>query len=171
MHSFLSPSSPAWVNYEEDKLIRVYNEKMTAKRGSDLHAFAADAIRLKIRLPDTGQTLNQYVNDAIGFRMTPEQVLIGSPNCFGTADAIGFDNGILRIFDLKNGITLASMEQLRIYAALFCMEYGPRPNEIELRIYQNDDFKPEKPDPHSIFKIIDRIKMFDRIIEELKREA
>lgn len=63
--------------------------------------------------------MNMYVNDAISFRMVPEQILFYSENCFGTADTIVFRNGTLRIHDLKTGVVPAHMEQLEIYAALF----------------------------------------------------
>ena len=29
-----------------------------------------------------------YVNDGVGFKLTPEQILYYSPYCYGTADAI-----------------------------------------------------------------------------------
>ena len=60
------------------------------------------------------ETLLPFVNDAIGFRMYPEIILYYSINCFGTTDAIIFDefNKILRIHDFKSGITPAKMDQL-----------------------------------------------------------
>ena len=61
-----------------------------------------------------------YVNDAIGFKMTPEQILYYSDNCFGTADAILFRNNFLRIHDLKTGkISGTHGAAFEIYAALF----------------------------------------------------
>jgi hypothetical protein len=36
-----------------------------------------------------------YVNDAIGYQMTPEQPIYYSENCVGTADAISFKNDFL----------------------------------------------------------------------------
>ena len=98
----------------------------------------AQCIMLNQKLPKSKQTLNMYVNDAIGFKMTPEQILYYSDNCFGTADAILFRNNFLRIHDLKTGKIPAHMEQLEIYAALFCLEYKVKPADIEmeLRIYQ-----------------------------------
>ena len=50
-------------------------------------------------------------------KMTPEQILYYSDNCFGTADAILFRNNFLRIHDLKTGKIPAHMEQLEIYAS------------------------------------------------------
>ena len=75
---------------------------------------------------------------SIGFKLTPEQVLYYSSNCFGTADAISFKDKFLRIHDLKTGVIPAHVEQLEIYAALFCLEYKVKPQDIgmELRLYQ-----------------------------------
>lgn len=170
MHAFLSPSGYHWLNYDEDKLIKTFTTKKAAQRGTELHEFAAEAIRLGVNLSDNGQTLNQYVNDAIGFRMTPEQPLFYSVNCFGTADAISFYKNKLRIHDLKTGVTPASELQLYIYAALFCLEYGYRPAEIEyeLRIYQEGEVRIYEPSADDIAHIMDRIMSSDRIITELQ---
>jgi hypothetical protein len=113
-----------------------------------------------------------FVNDAIGFKMQPEQVLFYSYNCYGTADAISFKNGLLRIHDLKTGVTPAHMEQLMIYAALFCLEYKHKPGEIhmELRIYQNDDVQIYEPTTEEIAYIMDKIVTFDKIIDNCRRE-
>ena len=109
------------------------------------------------------------MNDAIGFRMVPEQILYYSDNCFGTADAIIFKNNFLRIHDLKTGIIPAHMEQLRIYAALFCLEYKVKPGEIdmELRIYQNDEIIVDIPTAEDIAPIMDRIVVSDKIITKM----
>lgn len=169
-HAFLAPSEYHWINYDEDKLDRVFHTKMAARRGTDLHALAHELIRLGVRLPDTGQTLNAYVNDAIGFRMTSEKILAYSENCFGTADCIGFRNNKLRVHDLKTGQTPGSMHQLEVYAALFCLEYKftPLELEMELRIYQGDEVVSYVPDIDPIFHIMDKIKILDKRIEYLK---
>lgn len=172
-HAFLSASNYHWTNYTEDKLDAVYIARQAARRGDELHAFAHNAIRLGVKLADTGKTLNQYVNDAIGFRMTPEQILYYSDNCFGTTDAISFKNRFLRIHDLKTGVIPASVRQPEVYAALFCLEYRIKPFEIdiELRIYQNDEVHVYEGDKDSIIHIMDRIVTFDKRIEAIKREA
>ena len=125
------------------------------------------------KLPKSQKTLNMYVNDAIGFKMQPEQVLYYSDNCFGTADAIIFRNNLLRIHDLKTGVTKAHMEQLEIYAALFCLEYNMKPGEIdiELRIYQNNEIVVHHPTADDILPIMDKIITFDKIIDKLKMEG
>jgi hypothetical protein len=117
--------------------------------------------------------LNLYVNDAIGFKMTPEQVLYFSPNAYGTADCIGFKRGVLRIFDLKTGLVEASVHQLEVYAALFCLEYLMNPFDIEfdLRIYQNDEVRMYKGEPDDILHIVDKIRVFDKVINQIRLEA
>lgn len=169
-HSFLSPSKYHWLNYSEEKLIDTYARAKAVQRGVELHAFAAEAIRLRQKLVGNGQTLNMYVNDAIGFRMDPEVVLYYSPFSFGTADAIGFNRGVLRIHDLKTGVTPAKMEQLEIYAALFCLEYNEKPSSLkfELRIYQNDEVVVKKSETDDIVPIIDKIVYFDKVLSEYK---
>jgi hypothetical protein len=171
-HAFLSASKYHWTNYDEEKLERVYIRMLAAKRGDELHAFAHHAIRLGIRLPDVPTTLNSYVNDAIGFRMSSEQILYYSDNCFGTPDTISFRNNVLRIHDLKTGVTPTSERQLEVYAALFCLEYRVKPFaiETELRIYQSDDIRVYLGDPDTIVHIMDRIVTFDKRIEAIKRE-
>ena len=170
-HAFLSASKYHWVNYDADKLAESYSGFIAAQKGTELHSFAAMCIRLNQKLPRSAKTLNMYVNDAIGFMMVPEQILYYSDNCFGTADAICFSDGTLRIHDLKTGDTQAHMEQLYIYAALFCLEYGYDPSQIrtELRIYQYDDVMKETPDPETIISVMNKISEFDKIIEEIKR--
>lgn len=178
-HAFLSASKYSWIRYDDEKLLNTFNTAMAAARGTRLHNFAAEAISLGQKLPKTQQTLSMYVNDALGFRMKPEQVLFYSRNAFGTADAISFrrERGrtrtVLRIHDLKTGTTKTSVNQLEIYAAFFCMEYDVKPHEIdiELRIYQNDYIQIFEPDPEDILHIMDKTRTFDRIIETARMEA
>lgn len=173
-HAFLGASKYHWLNYDEQKLIESYNNFLAAQRGTELHAFAAQCIKLGQKLPKSPKTLNMYVNDAIGYKMTPEQILYYSDNCFGTADAILFRNDMLRIHDLKTGTIPAHMEQLMIYAALFCLEYKVKPGTIqtELRIYQNDEIIVHAPQADEIVPIVDKIITFDKLINRVKeREA
>lgn len=152
---------------------------MASQRGTKLHALAAELIANRIKLPSTNATFNKYVNDAIGFRMKPEQPLYFSDNCFGTADAISYseDEQFLRIHDLKTGVTpvadkYGNLPQLEIYAALFFLEYDLDLNEtdIELRVYQNDDIIISNPGIDRIAPIMDKIVAYDKIIDQIKRE-
>lgn len=166
-HAFLSASKYHWVNYDEEKIDNVYTKYLAIQKGVRLHEFAKEAIELGIRLPKNKNTLNMYVNDAIGYKMTPEQILYYSHNCFGTADAISFRKNKLQIHDLKTGETPASMKQLEVYSALFCLEYSKNPFDIdiELRIYQNNQVFIHKPDPKEIEYISNKIRVFDNIID------
>lgn len=172
-HAFLSASQYHWINYDKEKLVDRYKNRLATLRGTELHEYAANAIRLGIKQAKSRKTLNMYINDAIGFNMKPEQVLYYSINCFGTADSISFRNNKLRIHDLKTGETPASMMQLMIYAAIFCLEYNIRPGdiEIELRIYQFDDIVIHNPTAEEIAPIMDIIIEFDKVIENVKQEG
>lgn len=171
-HAFLSASKYHWINYDNAKVADAYARALAVQRGTILHDFACQCIRLGQRLPRSQKTLNLYVNDAISYRMTPEQILFYSDNCFGTADTIAFRDGILRIHDLKTGEIPAHMEQLEIYAALFCLEYRVRPSdiEIELRLYQNNEILYHTPTAEDVVPIMDKIVAFDKIIRKMKEQ-
>lgn len=169
-HAFLSPSSYAWLRYSDEKLVERYLNAQAIERGTRLHALAAQLITERIRPTKNRMSFNNYVNDAIGFMMTPEVPLFYSGNCFGHTDAISFDKNFLRIHDYKSGVTKASMDQLYIYDALFCLEYGISPFDIEgeLRIYQSNDIATVPHDPNVTKDIMDKIITSDKIIDGLK---
>jgi len=171
-HAFLSPSKHHWLNYTEDKLDQAYYSALSAQRGTEMHDLAHQLIRLRVKLPDIPKTLNMYVNDAIGFQMKTEQILFYSVNCFGQVDAIAFRNNKLRIADLKTGITPASEHQLEVYAAIFCLEYkvNPLAIEIKLRLYQNDQVTVFHTDPDVIVHAMDKIRVFDKRIRQIREE-
>ena len=173
LHAFLSASKYHWINYDYDKLEETFFKSQAAQRGTELHDLANRLIKMGIKLPKTKQTLNMYVNDAIGFKMQTEQVLLYSVNCFGTADAVSFKKNQFRIHDYKSGVTPASMTQLEVYAALFCLEYKYNPNDIdiELRMYQNDEVEIVYPLKENILYIMNKIVDFDNYIEKLKLEV
>lgn len=171
-HALLGASKFYWLKYDDDKIADFYRSSVAKQKGTALHEFAAQCIRLGQKLPRSKKTLNMYVNDAIGYRMSPEVVLYYSDNCFGTADAISFRDKILRIHDYKSGIVPAHIEQLLIYAALFCLEYRMKPAEFdtELRIYQSDDIQVHNPAPDEILAVMDRIVSADKVITKIKSE-
>lgn len=171
-HAFLSPSSPAWLNYDEQKLEARFAASMGARKGTRIHALAHNSIELGVPLARSNKALATYVNDAIKYRMSCEQALVYSDNCFGTADTISFFRRKLRIHDLKTGIIKTSEKQLEVYAALFCLEYGISPFDIdiELRIYQREEVRPYFPDPETIMWIMDRIIAHDQHIEIVKED-
>lgn len=168
----LSPSKYHWLDYDDDKFERIFVMQRAAQRGSELHDLAAKLIKLGIPLRQNGTTLSLYVNDAIGYRMRPEQMLVYSPYAFGQCDAIAFRKKLLRIHDLKTGASMTSFKQLACYAALFCLEYLENPFDIkiELRIYQNDDFKILIPDPDDIMHIMQRYKYLDKKLIQMYAE-
>ena len=169
-HAQFSPSQPSWLRYDDDKAIDIYNNRKAVEMGTKLHAWAKMTIDLRQKQPRSKNTICMYINDAIGYKMNTEVVLYYSPRFFGTADAICFRNNKLRIHDLKTGKVPAHIEQLEIYAALFCLEYKMKPAdiEIELRMYQNDDILVHSPEVDEITHIMDRIVHLDKLFEEME---
>lgn len=175
LHASFAASSSAWLRYDDDKAIEVYENRKAAEMGTKLHAWAKQTIDLGIKQPRSKKTIYAYVNDAIGFKMDTEVVLFYSERFFGTADAISFRNGVLRIHDLKTGKggkIENHMEQLEIYAALFCLEYKVKPGEIEmeLRVYKNDEVLVHKPTVEDIAPIIDKIIHFNKLLARYEGE-
>lgn len=178
LHAPFSPSQSSWLRYNENKVVDFYINKKAADMGTRLHQWAKDTIDLGIKQPRSKKTIYAYINDAIGFKMSTEVVLYYSDRFFGTADAICFRKGpngryILRIHDLKTGKTKVKMEQLLIYAALFCLEYKFKPSEIdiELRIYQNDEVLYHNPEADEIIPIMEKIVHDDKILDKVDEEA
>lgn len=169
-HAFLSPSNYHWLNYDAQKLEARYSSFYSSRRGTDLHALAHEAIRLGVKLSTGNRAMARYVSDALGYKMTCEQPLYYSDNCFGTADTISFRRNKLRIHDLKTGVVATSFKQLQVYAAIFCLEYGVDPFsiDIELRIYQRDEVRVEVPFAEQIAEIMDKIVIHDLRVEEMK---
>ena len=199
-HSILSPSSPSWLNYSDessDALYQRYISQYSQTLGTALHQFACERIRnrLKINAHEKNSllaylikegiprdvidmsyiydNLMHYINDGIGFGLDPEVMLYFSPNCFGTADTINFKKDFLRIHDYKSGRTPVHMEQLEVYAALFCFEYKVKPSDIsmELRIYQTDNLAIENPESSTIEAIMDKIVKEDKQLSYWRGEG
>ena len=196
-HAFLGASKYHWINYDSDKLFERFSSSYIPTIGTILHALAKSLIDKKVkltkadkkvvllRLLENGvprsvinmdfiyENLMNYVNDCIGFGMDTEVTLMYSEYAFGTADAINFRDDILRIHDLKTGAAMAHVEQLYIYAALFCLEYRKKPGEIKiyLSIYQDGEVFEEEPDVEVIAQIMDKIITFDKAIRKFKGEV
>lgn len=195
-HAFLGASKYSWLNYDQDKLALAYKRQYANQIGTVLHDLAHRCIKNRVKLSksdrhivlltlldnnipqglidanDILETLVPFVNDALGFRMESEQVLYYSDNAFGTADVISFKNNFLRIHDYKSGTTPVHMDQLRIYAALFCLEYVVKPEniKIELRIYQSGEVLYEEPKAEVIRAIMNKIVDSDKFLRKLKEE-
>lgn len=126
---------------------------------------------------DVFDVLRLYINDGISFKMNVEQGLMYSENFFGHADTICFRDNVLRIHDFKSGDLPAHMEQLKVYAALFCLEYGIKPSSITiiLRMYQWDDIRElvintETDGYEDFIMIIDKIVHSENILKKMKED-
>lgn len=171
-HAFLGASQHSWYTYDDEKLVRVFINKLAANRGTMLHDVACKLIKMKISLPGNNSTLGLYVNDAIEYELRPEEKLYYSKFAYGTADGINYKDGILRVSDLKTGKTKVSFLQLKIYVALFLLCYPEvslkNIKKIELRIYQNNEVLMESPEIDEILPIMDKLERYSRILEELE---
>lgn len=197
-HAFLSASSPSWRRKTNEELIEAKKNSYATTIGTLLHAYAADCIKFREKLKKTDMkgikfdlmrkgvpeyaidihrvfpTLMTYVNDAVGYGLSPEILLYYSDECYGTADAIDLvDGNILRIHDLKTGVSPAKMDQLLIYAGLFYLEYGVKPEKVhnELRIYQMDEVVVYEPDTIEIREVMDDIREKDRVLKSMIQEV
>lgn len=186
-HAFMGASNYHWLNYDERTFELRWYSQFSQIIGTAIHELAHDCIVSRTKLNkhdihliemtlykafvpknayDPGlilENLMPFVNDAIGFHMSSEVLLFYNTYCFGTTDAIGYyeKERVLRIHDLKNGITQADFRQLYIYAALFCLEYKVDPkklNLIECRIYQNMEVIIDNPSGDVIKEIMDTIE-------------
>lgn len=193
-HAFLSASKYGWLTKTNEEIVQSYTNSFAQSIGTLSHAFAADYIRFREKLKKSDSrtlkmdlmrrgipeyaidiraffpTVMRYVNDSIDYMMDPEVLLYYSDLCFGTADSIQVLNGVLRIHDLKTGTTVAKIDQLKIYAALFYLEYGQKPERLrtELRIYQSDDVLVHEPEVEEIREVMDAIVEKDRVLQKLK---
>lgn len=196
-HAFLAPSNSAWEGYDDKKTINVFVGKKAKDAGTAIHKFACRRIlrRMPLKEHDTDSmvffmienyvpgyaianmdistvfgTVRSYVNDALRYGLYPEKEVYYGPFAYGTADAIG-DDDILRIHDLKTGVVPASFKQLEKYAALYCLDYEVRPEDIEseLRIYQNNDILVERPESSVIRHYMDIYTSKSNLLYEFKR--
>ena len=195
-HALLSPSKHYWINYDDEGLLKSYISSYATDIGTLVHEYAKDRIQYRLPLEDCAAEKNAllafllrnyipwraidldrifynlvpYVNDAIGYKLESEVILKYSDLCFGTADAIGVRRGMLRIHDLKTGVTPASMDQLMLYAGLFFHEYKrdyrPTTMKVELRIYQNMEIAVCNPTTDEIREIMEKIVHGDMVINK-----
>ena len=199
-HAFLGASNFHWINWNDQIFENRYYSQFSTTIGTAIHALAHDCILNRTKLnkhdrhlieitlyhayipkdaydpDDILINLIPFVNDAIGYHMSSEILLYYNNYCFGTCDAISFSEKerILRIHDLKTGTTTAHMEQLLIYAALFCLEYHKNPHQFktELRIYQNFNIVVEEPDANDIKTFMNLIQERSQtIMSYLEREG
>ena len=200
-HAMLSASSWRWINDDTESLTKRICSQYSQSMGTLLHDIAYKHIKYRMKMNKYDKknvmlellskgipglvidtidfdgmfdNLMTYINDGIGFKMEPEVVLRYSNNFFGTTDAINYSEKekFLRIHDYKSGVLPAHMEQLMIYAALFCLEYRIKPStiQIELRIYQNNEIVYHNPSADEIVPIMDKIVTFDNFLTKMKED-
>jgi hypothetical protein len=201
-HAILSPSSWRWINDDIESLTKRICSQYLSTIGTILHDVARKHIKHRIKLnkydkknvmlelveqgipPMVIDTINfdvmyenfmKYVNDSIAFKMTPEVVLRVSNYLYGTTDAIKYDEEIrfLRIHDYKSGTTPAHIEQVIIYAAYFCLEYGIKPSSLsgcELRIYQAPEPIIYEPTAEELVHTIETVIMCDNFMSKMWEE-
>lgn len=200
-HALLGASKHSWLNYDDDKIMGAYVSSFATTIGTLVHDYAKDKILYRqpmednrseknalllhllkndipfqvIQLDNLFYNLLPYVNDAIGFKMTPELLLYYSDYSFGTADAISYGRNVLRIHDLKTGSTPASMDQLMIYAAWFFLEYKKEANfqrsRTELRIYQNQEVIVHTPTNAEIAAVMEKVVHGASLLEKYLMEV
>lgn len=173
LHSQMSASQHSWLRYTPKRMEEVWLSNKKKEEGTRLHAIASAMIKEHIRAANRKKAFNLFVNDAIGFKLHSEVVLAYSNNAFATSDAIGFNNGELRIHDLKTGTSKPSFEQLDIYAALFMLEYDIDPFKVKSiveRLYQFDGFTERLPQPEEIKAVMDHIILMDEVLAKTQAE-
>lgn len=174
-HAFMGGSNSSWLRYDTQKLVTSFFNQQAKIEGTEKHDFAAKDIefgkKYGFKRPRTKNTYYMYVNDAIGFRMETEKLLYYSEFAYGWADAIAMEEEkhILRIHDLKTGVTQAHMEQLMVYAALWCLDYGQKPGDwdIRLRIYQNNEIEGYDPNETELLPMMDQIITNTKILRRV----
>ena len=202
-HTVFSPSKSGWMNDEtEDDVLKRFSSDVAAKVGTEVHDEACECILTKTKYTEKeavkaitkrlvlanisryafdaeflANNFVNFVNDALGYGMQPEQALVYSEWCAGTTDAISFDETkkLLRIHDLKTGVLPAKFEQLQGYAALFFLEYGnilganPSNTQIELRIYQGGEIQEQYPTAEDIVRIMDSNIWHTKVMQSIKK--
>ena len=194
-HAPFSPSQPYWLGDDDKGIIKRFHAMYASSIGTVLHDFARKRIKYGMKLSKADKksaiidileagipkkvvdgldfdfifdNLQSYVNDAIGFRMSPEVHLYFSDNFFGTTDAISFHEKEkkLRIADLKTGNATPHIEQLIIYAALFCLQYKKNPSDFDicLSFYHRGEIVEVETTANDIQETMDKIVAFDDVI-------
>ena len=198
-HAFCGASKKSWRDWNVDKLIISKQNSYAQEIGTLLHSYAEKNIKAHFRvykadkrsvlryltvehnIPSTVVDIDRlfpnlmnYINDSIGYRMDPEVVLYYSPDFYGTADAIYWNDKtkVLRISDLKTGVTPVDFKQLENYAAFFCLDYKVKPKDIEtmeFRIYQENEVMFAAPDPAEVLQpVIEQIIFFNKALMEFE---
>lgn len=117
-------------------------------------------------------SVKSFINDSIGFGMESEKKLYFSEYFNGTSDAIKYydKTKLLRVSDLKTGLRPAKIEQVFIYAALYCLQFklDPLKTNFETRIYQNDEIYIEQPLGEDIADIMQNITHKNKVLTKFE---
>lgn len=202
-HAIFGGSNHAWLGYDDEKIIRAYYARHAKDLGTALHEYARQRISHSLKMSKSDsyavvnhilesklprgiiqysggiesimETLVPYVNDAIKYRMKPEELTYFADFFYGWADALSFTekNKTLRIHDFKSGTITASMTQLKIYAAFYCLGVGLKPENIniELRIYQNGEVVVDNPEAEEIQEIMDKCEHDNAVLMHHLKEG
>ena len=196
-HALFGASKHSWLNYDDEKLVAAYYNSFAAPIGTAVHEFAREYISKRVPLTDDQGSKNSlfihliksnipanvisldklfynlmpYVNDAIGYKMTPEALVYYSDISYGWVDTIAYSRNLLRIHDLKTGDGPVSMDQLMIYAAEFYLEHKREANlsksRTELRIYKNQEVVVHTPSNHEIAAVMDKIIHANTVVDKI----
>ena len=196
LHAFLGASQHYWLGWTDQILYQRYKNSFAADAGTVIHDLASRCIKRRIKLtkddinlikmelmnnsiPFNVIDIDKILNNTINFidycidnNMSSEIILFYSKYAFGTTDAISFDGKTLKIADLKTGVIPAKVEQLLIYAALFCLEYNVDPNNIktELRIFQSGEVLAWEYSGNDIQYYMDRIVETENKLQNFIKE-
>ena len=79
---------------------------------------------------------------------------------------------IMKFSYLRRIIPEKHFEQLKVYAALFCLEYKQKPAmiDIELRVYKKDEVAICNPDSDEIVHIMNHIVHLDKLLAKIDNE-
>lgn len=82
LHAPFGASKSTWLRYDDEQIVKVYQNMQAAEIGTRMHEWAKNTIDLGIKQPRSKKTIYAYVNDAIGFKMSTEIVLYYSDRFF-----------------------------------------------------------------------------------------
>ena len=160
------------LNSIDDFIFKKYYDERSDRVTKEGQRILVCLKRMVKQYPEMLDTIRAYVNDAIGYKMYTEVVLYYTQDFFGTADTLIFNEKerLLRIHDLKTGVSVAHIEQLMGYAALFCLEQHIDPLSIsyELCIYQGNDILVATPDGSDVKTFVDQYIAFDKAISNFE---
>lgn len=183
LHATFSPSDKTWLNYDREKIRQRVVAARAVQRGTELHELAEHCIRMKTPLDPSNGVISTYVRDCIEYDMNTEVQMMYSEDIGGTADALHYDQAANRlyVFDLKTGDRKTSINQVIIYAALWCLTnyHNALSMTFDLRIYSKTHpqrlVSGEEDDEvlvaQRVYDVCEQIIYVQSIIDETIREG